>query len=96
MMQDVANLVGSGWLRARGAASSTARYWISVRRTAEGRTVARGSLQAEFATMSGGVAAGRATLILSNGEAVGVEFTRVGTSEAEFDIIGAIPGFGGA
>lgn len=96
-MEQIGKLVGEGWLRARGTVSSTAHYRVIVQRCVAGpdagQIAAKGTVQADFMTLSGGQAAGRAVLILADGQAMAIELTQVGASEAAFDVVGAVPGF---
>ncbi|HSI40160.1 MAG TPA: hypothetical protein VLA00_06380 [Xanthobacteraceae bacterium] len=84
-------VLGAGWLRAPGAASSTARYTMAVRHGAKALREGFGRLKADFDTLCAAERAGRASLILSNGERVAIELKRTASEEAEFKVVGALP-----
>lgn len=96
-VQHIATLAGAGWLRTRGLGSSTARYqftiWRLVNGPNAGRLVAGGTLTAELSIIVEARSAGRASLVLDNGEPVAVEIDANDGDEASFTVIGGVPGF---
>jgi hypothetical protein len=96
-MQHCATLAGVGWLRVPASVSSTARYQLDISRRSAGAEpgafVTKGMLAAELMTMIEARAAGRAVLLLSNGEAVAVQLLDLFGPEAAFIVLGRMPKF---
>jgi hypothetical protein len=96
-MQHLATLAGAGWLRTRASGASTATYeisiWRRIRGPNAGEFVGKGVLRAEITMLIEARIAGRAALILADGESIAIEITGISGNEANFTIVGAMPRF---
>lgn len=94
-MQHLATLAGAGWLRTRASGSSTASYhldiWRCVSGPEAGSLICEGTIRAEAFMLIEARSAGRAVLVLTNGEPVAVEIGQGTNEEADFRVIGAAP-----
>jgi hypothetical protein len=96
-MHHIGTVSGTGWLRTGRAGSSTASYDVSILRKVTGPhagdLVGKGRVACDLWTLAEARSAGRAELVLTNGDSVTIRLLSIDDGEASFVVLGRVPKF---
>lgn len=91
-MNPLATLTGTGWIPL-GHSLIAMTYTIQVTKHADGLITARGSLQGPHQELTAFIASDGSDLRLETGERIQIDIRNLRAGEADFRVIGDIPGF---